>query len=133
MKSTIKKIITTLTCLAAILLFHSFVLAQNDTPASDQITRRPAPEFDHTLHEEVLDDPGCGACHHVLDDTTNKLVYSEGEEGPCIECHLEKKQEDIPAIREANHGSCNTCHRDLKKQKKPAGPTTCGECHKKQS
>ena len=135
MKPSIIKLITALTCLTAMLLFQSLVLAQDDTPtpAPDQITRRPAPEFDHKLHEDALKDPGCGVCHHVFDDETEQLVYSEDEEGPCIDCHMEEKEDGIPAIREANHGSCNACHRDLKKLKKPAGPTTCGECHKKQS
>ena len=72
-------------------------------------------------------------CHHVLDTEQNKLVYSEGEETACYECHsLEQSEsDDLLPIREANHASCTVCHREMKKEKKIAGPTTCGECHKK--
>ena len=129
MKTTLLKTIPALICFWVLLIFQYPGLAQDD--ASDPERRRPIPEFDHTIHEEALEDEGCGVCHHIFDDSTNKLVYSEGEEGPCTECHLETRQDDIPAIREANHGSCNTCHRELKKRRQKAGPTTCGECHQK--
>ena len=116
---------------AALVVFQLSAVAE-DNAAAPAKTNRPAPEFDHTLHEEALEEAGCGACHHVFDDEKNRLVYAEGEELACIECHLETAQGTILAIREANHASCTACHRDLKKQKETAGPTTCGECHKKQ-
>jgi len=93
---------------------------------------RPAAQFDHLLHEEATGgDESCAKCHHVFDEQQNRLVYSEGEEDLCFECHLQNKENNIPALREASHKSCTGCHRTLKKSKQPAGPTTCGECHKK--
>jgi hypothetical protein len=131
MRSFIINALLLLCCAALLPAFQPSVLAQDRR--SGPAAARPLPEFDHSLHEDALADDGCGVCHHVLDEQTKQLIYSEGEGGPCTECHLESEQADIPAIREANHGSCNACHRQLKKIKKPAGPTTCGECHKKQS
>jgi len=92
---------------------------------------RPAAVFDHKLHEDVLGNTGCAKCHHVLDTAQNKLIYSEGEETACYECHSSEPKNEILSLREANHTSCTGCHRVLKKEKKLAGPTTCGECHKK--
>jgi hypothetical protein len=93
--------------------------------------KRATPGFDHTLHEESLGETGCAYCHHVLDTEKNKLVYSEGEETGCMDCHTSKKQGNILAIREASHQTCTGCHRNMKKTKKTTGPSTCGECHKK--
>ncbi len=93
--------------------------------------KRPAPAFDHPRHETGLSDKGCGICHHVLDKTLNKLVYAEGEEAACHQCHLKESSNTVPALREAGHEMCTGCHRNLIKEKKPAGPTTCGECHRK--
>jgi hypothetical protein len=91
--------------------------------------KRPPVQFPHDLHMEALEDPGCGACHHAPDPDTGKLVYVEGEETGCIECHQAGKQDGTPALREAYHGSCNTCHRQRIRARMPSGPTTCGECH----
>ncbi len=93
--------------------------------------KRPLPVFDHPRHETGLSDKGCGVCHHVFDKTLNKLVYAEGEEAACNQCHLKDASKNIPALREAGHEMCTGCHRNLIKEKKPAGPTTCGECHRK--
>lgn len=95
-------------------LFYSSIL---ETP------KRAVPAFDHTLHEDSLGENSCAKCHHVLDTKENKLIYSEGEEAACAECHT--------ALKEASHETCTGCHRRMKKDKKIAGPTTCGECHKK--
>jgi hypothetical protein len=92
--------------------------------------RRPAVAFNHEAHANALEDQGCGACHHAPDPKTGKLVYVEDEEAACSECHGRKKDESIPALREAFHGSCTACHRKMIKEKKNfKGPTTCGECH----
>jgi hypothetical protein len=44
---------------------------------------------------------------------------------------MEKPDKNTLSLRDASHASCTKCHRALKKQDKKAGPTTCGECHKK--
>ena len=95
--------------------------------------RRPQVNFSHEIHSETLEEEGCGICHHVADDRTGKLVYVEGEELSCKECHGRQKKNNQPALREAFHGSCTACHRRLIKNSNPkAGPTTCGACHLKQ-
>ena len=95
--------------------------------------RRPAVSFSHDIHSETLESDGCGICHHVQDDQSGKLVYMEGEELSCKECHVQRKENQIPALREAYHGNCTVCHRRLIKAGQPeTGPTTCGGCHIKQ-
>ncbi len=113
------------------------VFAQEDTylfEYSDvfgKLTRAPVP-FDHETHAEVLDEgDGCGACHHVYDEDSGELVYEEGEETSCTDCHGAKKEGSSPGLRQAFHGNCTGCHRTLLKAHKPAGPVTCGECHEK--
>ena len=94
--------------------------------------RKPLVRFSHAIHSDNLADAGCGICHHNPDSKTGKLVYIEGEELSCRECHDAQKEDDGTALREAFHGSCTVCHRDMIKiDKQKAGPTTCGGCHKK--
>ena len=94
--------------------------------------RRPMVKFSHAVHSDSLVEAGCGACHHSPDDKTGKLVYIEGEELSCKECHDTQKENHKPALREAFHGSCTICHRDMIKTARPnTGPTTCSGCHKK--
>ena len=93
--------------------------------------RRPQVSFSHVIHAENLDEDGCGVCHHVLDNETGKLVYIEGEELLCKECHDVRKENKTIALREAFHGNCTACHRSMIKTSVKTGPTTCGGCHKK--
>ena len=103
-------------------------LAHNDVFGT---LRRPQVAFSHNNHSENLEDKGCGICHHALDNKTGKLVYVEGEELSCNECHGIKKENNIVALREAFHGNCTVCHRNMIKTNVKTGPTTCGGCHKK--
>lgn len=92
--------------------------------------RRPPVNFSHENHVEILDSEGCGICHHVLDEQSGRLIYEEGEEASCKECHIDQKEDRKPALREAFHGSCTVCHRTLIKESNlKSGPTTCGGCH----
>ena len=93
--------------------------------------KRPAPEFDHDIHEGAFNNGGCAKCHHVMDEKTNKLVYSEGDEASCAECHTTQKEVKKTALREAYHQDCTSCHRTMRKNNEKSGPTTCGECHRK--
>lgn len=115
----------------ALFIFSSHAFDQGNKKSPLPIfsnQERPAPRFDHSLHKDTL---GCDKCHHIMDENSNKLVYSEGEEAACTDCHSSKQNGNVLSIREASHGSCTKCHRKLKKDKKQAGPTTCGECHEK--
>ena len=94
--------------------------------------RRPPVIFAHDIHSDTLVDEGCGVCHHVRDNKTGKLVYAEGDELSCKECHVSQKENGKPALREAYHGSCTVCHRNwIKSSESKSGPTTCGGCHQK--
>jgi len=94
--------------------------------------QRPPAVFSHELHMSAFADQGCGGCHHVFDENAGKLVYREGEELGCIDCHEKEKAGNTPGLREAYHGSCNACHRSMHKKHMKSGPVTCGECHPKQ-
>ena len=136
MRKMISRTTIILFCLFLVVAWQSVSFAKNDETEKKSLyiftnKQRPTPSFDHTLHEEYFDDGGCAECHHVLDTKKGKLVYAEGEEAACIECHTAKKEKGSPGIREAYHESCTGCHRKAIKNKKKAGPTTCGQCHSK--
>ncbi len=123
-------------CFAFLFLLQPALFATQNSPAAVSLAvfsnePRPTARFDHDKHEQAFEEDGCGKCHHSLDTTTNTLVYEEGEEMACSECHTSEKNDEILSFQEANHASCTGCHRTLKKEKKSAGPTTCGECHQK--
>jgi len=106
-----------------------YILAHEDVFGN---LRRPEVSFPHEIHAESLGKSGCGVCHHTPDDKTGQLVYSEGDERSCKECHDLQEEADIPALREAFHGSCTDCHRNQIKSGNPkSGPTTCGGCHQR--
>jgi len=106
-----------------------YILAHEDVFGS---LRRPEVNFSHEDHTVSLENSGCGVCHHTPDDKTGQLVYSEGDESSCMECHGSQKEAGTPALREAFHGSCTNCHRNqIKSGNLKSGPTTCGGCHKK--
>ncbi len=94
--------------------------------------RRASVIFAHDIHSDTLAGEGCGICHHGLDQNTGGLIYREGEEVTCKECHAAQQAAGQLALREAYHGSCTAGHRRLiKVNNKKTGPTTCGGCHKK--
>ena len=108
---------------------EEYILAHEDVFGK---LRRPQVGFSHENHVESLEDKGCGVCHHAPDDKTGELVYIEGDERTCKECHDFKKQGGIPALREAYHENCTGCHRtQIRSGNLKSGPTTCGGCHRK--
>ena len=56
--------------------------------------------------------------------TFNHKAHSESME--CKVCHGEGTPAKIELDKEKAHALCKTCHAD-----KGAGPTKCGDCHKK--
>jgi hypothetical protein len=99
---------------------------------------RPPVVLTHQKHIDALGgwEESCAKCHHVYED--GKLVYEEGSEMGCIECHSfkDEKRADggiTPSLMNAYHINCVDCHRDLAKADKKTGPATCGECHKKEN
>jgi len=59
--------------------------------------RRPPVEFSHDIHSEALESEGCMVCHHVPDEKSGRLVYVEGEEFSCKECHEQRQKDQSPA------------------------------------
>ena len=95
--------------------------------------KRPAVNFPHDIHMDAFADQDCGVCHHSYDEASGSLTYETGNEGYCKDCHTAEQDGNMPALREAFHGSCTVCHRKtIKAKADKSGPTTCGECHKKE-
>lgn len=79
---------------------------------------RPAVEFNHKAHTEVLEPLGCETCHR-LDE--------QGEFSPRLASTFEiDTREDLV---DAYHRACVGCHRERDAGGLVAGPVTCGECH----
>ncbi len=93
--------------------------------------QRPAVSFPHEEHMDLLEEEGCGACHHEYDEEQGTLVPVEDPDTGCAECHGAKKADGVPGLREAYHGRCTGCHRDRAKAGEKTGPITCGECHRR--
>ncbi len=51
---------------------------------------------------------------------------AHGEKMECKVCHGEGTPGKLELDKDKAHGLCTACHKD-----KGAGPTKCGECHKK--
>ena len=80
--------------------------------------------FTHKKHAETLK-IDCLKCHHTWKkgETTGKM---------CKDCHKEKAEGKTLSAKDAYHQDCyKSCHAEAKKEKKPAGPTVCNQCHVK--
>lgn len=99
-------------------------------PERQPLEAKPEPFMDklHDLHTEALDGR-CGDCHHVFDEAQQQLVYKEGSEGPCTECHKRDGEGKAPSLRSASHVNCVGCHLDLAQQKERTGAVECEGCH----
>lgn len=62
---------------------------------------------------EGADGRNCGACHHVLNPATNKLVWAPGQEDACAACHAPVEVSGVISLQEASHRSCVACHAGL--------------------
>jgi len=100
--------------------------------------RNPAPiparvplTFDlslHARHAQAYPD-NCGACHHVWDEATEKLVYRENTEEACRACHGTVAVKATPSLRDAVHQECVACHLERAGTGAKAGPVACEGCH----
>lgn len=66
----------------------------------------------------------CALCHHQYDETQQKLVYVEGEERSCRDCHRDTTAENRISMRLASHDKCVNCH--VRRQQ---GVRDCAGCH----
>ena len=87
--------------------------------------------LDKSLHYRHVkaNDKKCELCHHEYNEQTKKLFYAKGQEGACVYCHKETKEENRIAYRPASHIACIGCHRNLTAKKIDAGPVQCKGCH----
>ncbi len=85
--------------------------------------------FDKSLHfrHTNANMEECDHCHHVFDDTQQKLVYKKNEESSCRDCHKKEKTDNRRSLEQAAHYQCFGCHLENDK----TGPTTCAGCHDK--
>ena len=95
------------------------------------VSRRAEMAFDYSLHGRHAQayPQDCGACHHVLDEATNTLVYLKGAEDACGACHFGQPVEGVPDERTAAHTDCVGCHLDRQANQAVAGPVRCVGCH----
>ncbi|MEW6674962.1 MAG: sulfate respiration complex hexadecaheme cytochrome HmcA [Nitrospirota bacterium] len=82
---------------------------------------RPQVVFDHGKHSDALKKEGCETCHPA-----NK------EEGLIFEYPFKQVMKDKESMMNLYHEKCIDCHKKRIKEKKKAGPLTCGECHRKE-
>lgn len=80
--------------------------------------------FRHDEHNESAGIEECNECHHVYDETGQKLEDESSEDQLCSGCHQEAASGRKPGLMKAFHTNCKGCH--LKENK---GPIMCGECH----
>ncbi len=80
--------------------------------------------FTHKKHFDTYK-IDCLKCHH-----TWKKGETSGK--ACQDCHKAKAEGKTLALKDAMHQDCyKGCHSEAKKAKKPAGPTSCTQCHVK--
>jgi hypothetical protein len=97
-------------------------------------SRRPF-GFDNSLHYRHVEvaKEECKACHHVYDETAKKLVYAEGKESSCRDCHRDETEENRSALQLAAHQACIGCHREpppvFKNDSDALRPQQCAGCH----
>jgi len=102
------------------------VLAATGSFAADVVTLKASNgnvTFNHKKHLEAAGND-CLKCHHTWKkgETSGKL---------CVECHKDKAEGKALSAKDAFHKDCQGCHKQLKEAKKPAGPTSCTQCHVK--
>ncbi len=89
--------------------------------------------MDKSLHyrHSTARDEKCEDCHHIYDEEAGKLVYREGTESSCRDCHLKYTEENRISYRLAAHWDCIDCHIKTAESgpEVASGPRSCGGCH----
>ena len=93
--------------------------------------------FDKSLHSRHIkaSQEKCDGCHHRYDEVKKELVYVEGEESSCRDCHREETEENRSSFKVAAHQACIGCHRDPPAELAKTdsqGPQFCSGCHDEQ-
>jgi hypothetical protein len=91
--------------------------------------------FDKSLHYRHVKaaQEKCEACHHEYDEAKKELVYVEGKESSCRDCHRQETEENRSAFKLAAHEACIGCHREpapeIKTETDSVRPQLCVACH----
>ncbi len=91
----------------------------------------PSVLFDYYLHNkhETALDKKCGECHTLTPETEKRLA-SEGKEPTCRDWLRDIDDENRLSEKEPAHARCINCHLDRKdEEKQKTGPVYCRECH----
>jgi len=80
----------------------------------------------------------CELCHHVVDESTKKLIYKKDSENACGACHKAQDEKSVRSLKKVVHAACITCHMKTHEAAKKAGdmrserrwgPYECKGCH----
>jgi hypothetical protein len=108
---------------------------------------RPPVIFDHKKHVEAIKKEGkkewetCSVCHREKKEELTRIKKEDEiikekktEERDVLVFEFPKKivKLDKEAYKKAYHDECIGCHKEKLKEKKKAGPLTCGDCHVKE-
>lgn len=85
-------------------------------PALEPLKRAPV-MFRHDMHTAALKTEGCAACHPVV---AGRVEFSF----PKV-----RNEKSRSKLTDSYHDACINCHAARSKERKPAGPETCGKCH----
>jgi len=100
---------------------------------TDYVSTRQGFGFDKSLHYRHIKahEDKCASCHHIFDEKADSLVYVEGKEEPCRDCHRAATEDNRSSFRLAAHESCIGCHRELAltRPDDKSGPLECAGCH----
>ncbi|MBN2227258.1 MAG: cytochrome C [candidate division Zixibacteria bacterium] len=83
---------------------------------------RPAVTFPHDLHTQAVRDQGkdCGLCHQNRED------------GTLYDMFMRTENIDEKTVMDLYHDKCIACHQETADAKRPSGPITCGDCHRRE-
>jgi hypothetical protein len=86
--------------------------------------QRSSAIFYHDEHNELAELDDCAECHHLYDESGEKLEDESSEDQACAECHGDEDEGTKPGLMKAYHRNCKGCHMAEKK-----GPILCAQCH----
>jgi hypothetical protein len=97
------------------------------------VSSRIAMGMDKSLHyrHSVARNDKCEDCHHLYDETSQKLYHEKNTESSCRDCHRTLTEENRSSIKLASHRACLKCHMETAKEgpNVASGPQSCGGCH----
>lgn len=81
----------------------------------------------HDKHEKALEEK-CELCHYISPDLEKQLA-AEGKEPSCKDWLREIPEDRLLTEEETAHPQCINCHLERKNENRDSGPVYCKECH----